>query len=112
MTLLFTKQFPFSASYARGEKVLGRNFVLEAALEAPADEEAETRFVETVERELVSKIESRDLGIHVDFLKGTSIDDRSLLAAFWPIVERAAAPARLRSLSLERDSRTRTTLSL
>jgi hypothetical protein len=42
---------------------------------------------------------------------GVDVDDRALLEALWPRAERALTPVPLESLSLERDGRSRTTLS-
>ena len=106
MKALLTKFFRFSASHAAGEKIYGHNYVLGVTVDAltPA---AERSFETAVESALIQRLESRDLGLHVDFLKGIEITDAGLLHAFWKVLEEKIKPARLRSLSLERDSRTR-----
>lgn len=109
MKALFTKYFRFSASFSKGEKVIGHNYVLGVTFPVQP-EEAESALVERIEASLVRPMESRDLGAAVEFLKGVPPDDRSLLEAFWPRAERALAPVPLESLSLERD-RQLTTLS-
>ncbi|HTL71073.1 MAG TPA: hypothetical protein VL404_07265 [Candidatus Eisenbacteria bacterium] len=111
MDAAFTKYFPFSASRESGGRVFGHNFVLGVTVDAPAEGEPERRFVSAVETGLISRLDSRDLGLDVDFLKGLPTADGPLLCAFWPIVEKAAAPLRLRALSLERDKRTLSTLT-
>lgn len=107
MTLTLTKYFSFSASHEKSGRVWGHNYVLGVTVDAP-NEEAEADFVAVVERELVSRMASRDLNLHVDFLKGLPIADRTLLPAFWSVLEKAVAPARLRELTLARDQRTLT----
>ncbi len=109
MKAFFTKKFHFSASFSRGEKVIGHNYVLGVTFPAQA-EDAEPGLVDRLEA-LVRPMESRDLGTGVEFLKGVPIDDHSLLKTLWPLAERAIAPVPLESLSLERDRRTVTTLS-
>ena len=71
----------------------------------------EAGLVEKIESSLIQKLHSRDLGEHVDFLKGVPLNDPALLKAFWAVLEPAVLPAVLRSLSLERDRRTRWTLA-
>ncbi len=110
MRTLFSKDFHFSASFSRGERVIGHNYVLQVTFPAQ-NEDLERVLIEKIEKSLVRPMESRDLGTDVEFLKGVLIDDRSLLEAFWPLAERAIAPVQLESLSLERDRCTVTTLS-
>ncbi len=110
MDAVLTKLFRFSASHAHGTKVLGHNYAL-GVLVAPLGPEEETAFAEKVETSLIRRLDSRDLGQDVDFLRGVAIADEALLRAFWRVLEPAVAPVRLRGLWLERDSRTRTTLS-
>lgn len=106
MRFTLTKIFHFSASYADGGKVYGHNYTLAVTSDAMSLSE-EHRVVENLEERLIKKIGSRDLGLHVDFLKGVALSDQSLLKAFWPIVRECLEPHKLLSLSLERDNRTR-----
>jgi hypothetical protein len=108
MKTLFTKHFHFSASFSKGERVIGHNYVLGVTFPAQ-HEDAERVLVDKIEA-LVRPMESRDLGTDVEFFKGADIDDQTLLKIFWPLAERAIAPVSLESLSLERDRRTMTTL--
>ena len=109
MTATFTKIFEFSASHSAGARVIGRNYALEATFAAP-DVETERGLEERIDRALIQKLHSRDLGQHVDFLKGRPLDDLSLLQSFWPVVAQAARPAELQVLALRRDRRTQWTL--
>ena len=105
MIVTLTKTFQFSASFAEGNKVLGRNYTLRVTFRAP-DGRLEEELAEKVERSLIQKLHSRDLGEDVDFLKGTELNDPVLLKKFWAVLEPAVRPAVLSSLSLERDRRT------
>jgi hypothetical protein len=109
MKALCTKFFHFSASFSKGERVIGHNYVLGVTFSAQR-EDAERGLVEKIEASLVREMASRDLG-DVGFLKGVAMEDETLLGAFWPRAEKALAPVVLESLSLERDRRTVTTLS-
>ena len=104
--VLWTKIFHFSASFSKGTEVRGHNFTLAVTAEYAGgmDEAAAEK---KIEDGLIRKIHSRDLSLHVDFLKNTEINDLNLLKAFLPIVSWEIAPLKLHSLALERDSRTR-----
>ena len=104
------KRFPFSASFSRNNKIIGHNYCL--VLTTPAlDDAAENRLVEAVNNGLIRAVHSRDLSLHVDFLKNVEITDKTLLEHFWPVVEKAIAPVKLLSLALERDSKTETQMT-
>jgi 6-pyruvoyl-tetrahydropterin synthase len=109
MEALLTKLFHFSASHALGDKIYGHNYVLGVTVKALslADEK---KFQDGVQSSLIQSLESSDLGLDVDFLKGQEISDENLLRIFWKILEKALSPITLISLSLERDSRTKTCL--
>ena len=106
---MLTKSFEFSACYSSGNRVIAHNYRLEAAFE-DFSELLEPDLDRKIQNALIQKIHSRDLGQDVDFLRGVSLSDISLLKAFWPLVAETAKPAMLASLSLERDARTRWTL--
>ena len=102
-----TKSFDFSASHAHGGKIFGYNYRLHICFEGAPDE---SDVAAKIESSLISKIHSRDLGEPIDFLKGVTLEGPELVRAFWRVIEGAISPERLRSLTLERDSRTRWTL--
>ena len=110
MVVTLTKTFQFSASFTDGDGVAGHNYTLRATFRAP-DERVEEGLDEKVESSLIKKLHSKDLGEHVDFLKGVSLNDPNLLKTFWSVLEPAVRPAVLRSLSLERDRKTAWTLA-
>ncbi len=104
--VLWTKLFHFSASFSKGAEVRGHNFTLAVTAEY-ADGMDEAAVEEKIEKALIRKVHSRDLSLHVDFLRGVDITDHNLLKAFLGIISREIAPIRLHSLALERDARTR-----
>ncbi len=109
MNATVTKFFRFSASHVAGTKVLGKNYRLEISLDAllPGEELA---FEKKVHEKLIKKIESRDLGLHVDFLKDIEITDRNLLEAFWRVLRESVPGFEIRSMTLQRDETTKTTI--
>jgi hypothetical protein len=85
--------------------VVGHNYVLGVTTRALSEAD-ERIFEEKIEASLIHKLQSRDLGLHVEFLKGIEINDENLLRAFWKILGPQIRPNPLLSLSLKRDDRT------
>ena len=110
MSATLTKFFHFSASHARDGKVFGHNYTLEIATDF-LDPALESRFEDGVKKTLIQKMESRDLSLHVDFLKGTEINDLNLLQIFFKKLSDEMPAFPIHSLSLQRDSRTRVVFS-
>ncbi len=106
-----TKSFRFSASHSEGSKVIGKNYIMEVTTRALSAKE-ETEFEKTVESRLLRHLESRDLGLEVEFLKDIEITDANLLKVFWGLLEKGAPFVQILSLSLIRDSKTKTTVSI
>lgn len=109
MRTVWTLSFPFSSSYAERERIRAYNFILHASLEGLSGPEFEQPLKEKIENGLIHKIHSKDLGLHVDFLKGLELNEEVILNAFWDELNGLVAPARLRTLTLERDDRTKIT---
>ena len=63
-----------------------------------------------IEEAVIRKLHSRDLGLHVDFLKGVRLEGPEILKALWEVITGVAAPARLKALTLQQDARTSWTL--
>ena len=107
--IYWKKSFPFSSSFERDGQIHGYNFtlVLTAAIRDDFDEK---HITQTVQRELIQKIHSKDLSVHVDFLKGNKISDVFLLKKFSSILLNKLKPLKMVSLALRRDDRTRTEL--
>ena len=108
---LWTKLFYFSASFSRGSEVHAHNFTLAITLEFK-DSFNEALIEKKIQEDLIQKLHSRDLTLDVDFLKKTEITDHNLLKAFSKIISAGIKPAKLHTVWLERDSRTRLTLPL
>ncbi len=111
MRSVFTKVFDFSASYESGGKILASNYRL-AVTTRFLDEGGEARFEKKILESLIQKIHSRDLSLHVDFLKGEALTESRLIEIFWKRIEQAIAPEPLLELSLQRDNQNKFTLSL
>lgn len=107
----FTKSFAFSASYRESDRSVGRNYTLLVTVgEMGALRERE--FEETVRRELISLVHTRDLSDGVDFLMGIEKADGPLLRGFWSRLSGPLAPYKPKRVALQRDARTVTTLIL
>ncbi len=110
MTITFTRFFQFSASHTYQDKIVGHNYVLGVTTDT-LDDPSEVQFDKKINEALISKLHSRDLGLHVDFLKGARITDDNLLKIFWGMIKKEIDPMPLRALSLERDSRSKVVMS-
>ena len=110
MKITLTKYFRFSASFSKNNKIFGYNYILGITTDIIAEEE-EALLEQKINKNLIKKIDSRDLGTDVDFLKGARLHDENLLSIFWPIIKKEIHPLPLRALSLQRDDRTCVTLS-
>ncbi len=108
MTL--TKSYAFSASYSSGPRVVSHNYRLEAVFDGVLESQ-EPALDRKIQDGLIRKIHSQDLGQHVDFLRGKALSETVLLEAFWNFVSELVRPASLKALSIERDGRTRWTLT-
>ena len=105
MKFTFTKYFCFSSSFSKGAQIFGHNYILGVTTDWL--EEGDQRiFEKKINEALISKIHSHDLGLHVDYFKNVSIDDRAVLTVFSEIIRGEIAPLELRELTLERDQKT------
>ena len=109
MKISLTKTFYFSASHSHEGKIFGHNYTLGVTTQA-ADQDSERILEEKVNGSILQRVQSRDLGLHVDFLKGISINDQNLLEVFWKILDREMKPLVLLKLTLARDKRTQVTM--
>ncbi len=105
MATQLTKKFSFSACHTVAGRVLGRNYFLGVTVEW-LPEELENKLSAIVHREIISKVHTSDLNMHVDFLKKIAINDGSLLAAFWKRLSGPLSSFSVKYLTLERDSET------
>lgn len=105
MTKELTKFFSFSACHTVSGRVLGRNYRFGITVEWVSQDQ-EDRLVAIVQREVIAKVHSRDLGESVDFLKNIRIDDGSLLESFEKRLSALLSDFKVIRLVLERDSET------
>ena len=110
MKARLSKKFQFSASHSKEDKIIGHNYRLTVVVSLESLEH-ESLLETTVQKLLINKIDSRDFGLHVDFLKGFEISDLNLLKAFWELLETPLQPLKLVGLSLERDRMTKVSLA-
>ena len=106
MPAFLTKYFPFSASFSRGTKIHGHNYLLGVTVPYLGRSEEKT-LEEKIHSAVITKVHSKDLGLHTDFFKDSPITEENMLKVFWKIIEREIAPVRLKELSLERDQKTK-----
>ena len=105
MKTTLTKYFRFSASYQDRHKITGHNYILGVTTQALSRDE-ELTLQAKVEEALIKKLDSKDFGLDVDFLKGVEISDQRLLEIFWGILEKTLLPKPLEVLSLQRNEAT------
>ena len=83
----------------------GHNYLLEVSVTGPID--PTTGYVidlaklrDLVERELVSRIDHKNLNLDVPFMSGTNPTTENLIVACWSILEPRVAPGKLTRLKL------------
>ena len=83
----------------------GHNYMLDVSVEGEVD--GKTGYVmdlgklkEIVEREVVSKVDHKNLNLEVDFLKGIVPTTENLVVAIWKVLAPKVAPATLKRLVL------------
>ncbi len=101
MHFLLTKSFSFSASHTQDSRIFGHNYILSVTIRS-SDESAEAMLQEAVEKNVLAKVHSRDLG--------HNITQAGLLKSFLEQLAPKLPSMEITSLVLERDARTRTTL--
>ena len=83
----------------------GHNYTLDVSLVGPIDER--TGYVmdlshlrDVVEREVIEKLDHRNLNLDVDFMRGINPTSENLVVACWRVIEPHIRPARLSRLRL------------
>ena len=104
-TLRLTKFFQFSASHENNGRIIGHNYTLSVTMDWLSEED-EAAVVKNIEQDLMAKIRSRDLSLHVDFLKGVQVNEANLLREFEAILKKSVTPVKIYQLTLRRDDRT------
>jgi hypothetical protein len=110
MGVELSKSFTFSASLRRGERALGRNYVLTLSV-APLDEAREKEFEAAVKRDLVDGLHTRDLSDLPDF-KDACASDEALLRAMKKKLDRVLSQFNARRIELRLDPRSVLTMNL
>ena len=83
----------------------GHNYILDVSVRGPVEERTGyvidlSRVKEIVTREVVDKVDHRNLNLEVDFLRGTIPTTENVIVAFWRVLEPALRPATLTRLVL------------
>jgi 6-pyruvoyltetrahydropterin/6-carboxytetrahydropterin synthase len=83
----------------------GHNYVLEVSVRGPID--GRTGYVmdlsalaEIAEREVIERVDHRNMNIDVDFMHGINPTTENIVVAIWRVLEPAVRPARLVRLRL------------
>ena len=111
MQRTLTRSYGLSASYAKGGRVIGRNFILAVTIDAVGEDD-ELRLDELVIKNAIAPSHTRDWDQTPDFLRQCGREDHQLLDAFWRELSGPLATFRVRRLALRRDEHTCTTLEL
>jgi 6-pyruvoyltetrahydropterin/6-carboxytetrahydropterin synthase len=83
----------------------GHNYTLDVSVEGPIDDETGyvldlAKLRDIIERDVVGLVDHRNLNLDVPFMKGVIPTSENIIVAFWKILARAVAPARLSKLVL------------
>lgn len=83
----------------------GHNYVLDVSVRGAVDDRTGyvidlSRVKEIVNREVIDKVDHRNLNVEVDFLRDTIPTTENIVIAFWRVLEPALRPARLTRLVL------------
>jgi 6-pyruvoyltetrahydropterin/6-carboxytetrahydropterin synthase len=103
-----------SFSDARNEETFGKcnnpnwhghNYELEVSVEGEIDEQTGyvldlSRLRDIVEREIIDKVDHRNLNLDVGFMQGIIPTAENIVVEFWRILEPAVKPAKLKRLVL------------
>jgi 6-pyruvoyltetrahydropterin/6-carboxytetrahydropterin synthase len=83
----------------------GHNYELEVSVTGAIDEKTGYVFdlgdlKQVVQREVIDKVDHRNMNIDVDFMRGIIPTTENVIVAIWRLLEPAVAPARLTRLRL------------
>jgi 6-pyruvoyltetrahydropterin/6-carboxytetrahydropterin synthase len=83
----------------------GHNYILDVSVRGPLDERTGyvidlARVKDIVGREVIDKVDHRNLNLEVDFLRDTIPTTENIVVAFWRVLEPALHPVRLTRLVL------------
>jgi 6-pyruvoyltetrahydropterin/6-carboxytetrahydropterin synthase len=83
----------------------GHNYTLDVSVSGPIDPKTGYvidlgRVKEIVNREVIDKVDHRNLNLEVDFMRGTIPTTENIVVAMWKVIAPALAPAKLERLVL------------
>ena len=83
----------------------GHNYILDVSVRGAVDERTGyvidlSRVKDIVTREVIDKVDHRNLNLEVDFLRGTIPTTENVIVAFWRVLEPALEPGKLTRLVL------------
>jgi 6-pyruvoyltetrahydropterin/6-carboxytetrahydropterin synthase len=83
----------------------GHNYILDVSVKGGLDERTGyvidlTRIKEIAAKEVIDKVDHRNLNLEVDFLRDTIPTTENLVVAIWRVLEPALKPAKLAKLVL------------
>jgi 6-pyruvoyltetrahydropterin/6-carboxytetrahydropterin synthase len=83
----------------------GHNYILDVSVKGGLDERTGyvidlTRIKEIAAKEVIDKVDHRNLNLEVDFLRDTIPTTENLVVAIWRVLEPALKPAKLTKLVL------------
>ena len=83
----------------------GHNYVLEVSVRGEIDARSGyvmdlSKLRDVVEREVIEKVDHRNLNLEVDFMRGINPTAENIVVACWRAIEPHVAPARLARLRL------------
>jgi hypothetical protein len=110
MGVELAKSFAFSASIRRGERALGRNYILTLFV-APLDEAREKELEAAMKRDLIDAVHTRDLSDLPDF-KDACVSDEALLRAIKKKLDRVLPQFSARRIELRLDGRSMLAMNL
>ena len=83
----------------------GHNYVLEVSVRGPIEERTGyvmdlARLRDVVQREVIERVDHRNLNLDVDFMRGINPTSENIVVACWRVIAPHVAPARLTRLRL------------
>ena len=83
----------------------GHNYVLEVSVHGPVDDRSGYvidlgRLKAIVQREVIDRVDHRNMNIDVDFMRGINPTAENIVVACWGLLEPVVAPGRLTRLRL------------
>jgi 6-pyruvoyltetrahydropterin/6-carboxytetrahydropterin synthase len=83
----------------------GHNYILDVSVAGEVDKKTGyvidlARIKKIVQREVIDKVDHKNLNLEVDFMRGTIPTTENIVVAMWKVIAPAIAPAKLSKLVL------------